>query len=535
MAVETSLAKITGNGNGVARTFSFSPMVIFESSDLYVIKTDAAGNETVLAEGVTDTTYSVSVTTYPGTGSIDYPATGGTLLATGETITMKRVLVHEQTLVLENQGGYHPDLQEAALDKLVMLSIQQQETIDRSLQFPLSYAGAISPYTTAPAAGQYLRVNSAGTAMEWAVLGSVGVIAAYSGVPAGVSLVAGIPGVSTDYARGDHTHELSTVPITHGGTGATTAAAARTALGSTTVGDAVYVAASAAAARTALELTKGVADGNVPAMDATGYPAADGSRITYVSPRGHIDGLILSNDATDPAKDIGIAEGEARDDGNAETLVLSSALIKKLDASWAVGTNAGGLDGTESVAGTPDADTWYHAWLIRRSDTGVVDVLFSESATAPTMPTNYDQKRRIGAVLFDATPDIIGFIQHGDMFRWKTRPLELTTTAPSSTGALVTMSVPLGVKTEILFRWTIYDWTFSYIIFTSPDEDDIAPTHSNADIMTSNAVNGRHTGQTSVISDTSSQLRYRADDATLNTSGLRLFTLGWIDPRGRNA
>jgi hypothetical protein len=45
------------------------------------------------------------------------------------------------------------------------------------------------------------------------------------------------------------------VPLTQGGTGATSAANARTALGGTTVGQALFIATDAAAARTALEAT----------------------------------------------------------------------------------------------------------------------------------------------------------------------------------------------------------------------------------------------------------------------------------------
>jgi len=48
------------------------------------------------------------------------------------------------------------------------------------------------------------------------------------------------------------TTPAGTLPIANGGTGSTTAAAARTALGSTTVGDAVFIATTAAAARTAI-------------------------------------------------------------------------------------------------------------------------------------------------------------------------------------------------------------------------------------------------------------------------------------------
>ncbi|MBI2013559.1 MAG: hypothetical protein HYS87_01910 [Candidatus Colwellbacteria bacterium] len=54
--------------------------------------------------------------------------------------------------------------------------------------------------------------------------------------------------------------ELESVPIALGGTGATTASAARTNLGATTVGDAVFIAADAAAARTALGVGLGIGD-----------------------------------------------------------------------------------------------------------------------------------------------------------------------------------------------------------------------------------------------------------------------------------
>jgi hypothetical protein len=58
-----------------------------------------------------------------------------------------------------------------------------------------------------------------------------------------------VPGIST---VPNVSNATGTLAVSHGGTGATTASAARTALGSTTVGDAVFVAASQAAAQTAI-------------------------------------------------------------------------------------------------------------------------------------------------------------------------------------------------------------------------------------------------------------------------------------------
>jgi hypothetical protein len=116
----------------------------------------------------------------------------------------------------------------------------------------------------------------------------------------------------------------------------------------------------------------------------------DWSALDTSAAPGLIWGLTMSN-GTDATNDIDITAGFATDSGNNQTIKLASTITKQLDATWTVGTNAGGLD-TGSVAN----DT-YHVFLIMRLDTGVVDALFSVSPTAPTMPANYTLKRRIGS------------------------------------------------------------------------------------------------------------------------------------------
>lgn len=122
-----------------------------------------------------------------------------------------------------------------------------------------------------------------------------------------------------------------------------------------------------------------------------------------------VTNLGLSKSAADT---LGIAAGNCYDATLAERLVLGSAYTKDVSSAWAVGTANGSLD-----TGTYTASTLYYVWLIKRSDTGVVDVLTSVSGTAPTMPTNYDYKRLIGAFVTDTGPDIIDFTQVGDYFR----------------------------------------------------------------------------------------------------------------------
>lgn len=107
--------------------------------------------------------------------------------------------------------------------------------------------------------------------------------------------------------------------------------------------------------------------------------------------RGYMSGLKLTNDAGDVSNDIATAAGSAASDGATPVLMtLASSMIKRIDANWAAGTNQGGLD-TGAVT-----NATYYEWLIQRSDTGAEDILISLSATAPTMPADYDRKALIG-------------------------------------------------------------------------------------------------------------------------------------------
>ena len=166
MTVTSQTTKVTATGNSSARSFSFSPLVIFASTDITVTTTvTATGVETAISEGASSSTYSVDITTYPATGSISYPASGGTLLPSTEKITIKRVLTLEQQTDLNNQGAYSATVQEKQFDKLLMIDLQQQEEIDRSFAFPLTYTGSASVEIPAPSANSYLKWNTGATAL----------------------------------------------------------------------------------------------------------------------------------------------------------------------------------------------------------------------------------------------------------------------------------------------------------------------------------------------------------------------------------
>lgn len=156
----------------------------------------------------------------------------------------------------------------------------------------------------------------------------------------------------------------------------------------------------------------GILRTNNPALpEGLTYVGAQIPQTKLDLPRNYIAGLLTSNNVTDSDHDIDISVGECRDDANTENLVLSATLTKRIDASWSVGDGNGGLD-----TGVVAANTQYGVWLIKRTDTDVVDALFSTSFTAPTMPANYDKKRLVGWVVTDSSSNIIGFVHRGDYF-----------------------------------------------------------------------------------------------------------------------
>jgi len=503
MTLSSPTTKVIYNGDGATTEFAIS-FVFWDRDDLKVIHRASNGTETVWIRGTQYTVTGGSGAT--GTLTVRTLPTDHTPKA-GETLTIKDKQPEVQGDSLPLSGAFPSTVVEQRLDKLTRLIQIHSEEIARSILLPetANISGLTIPE---PGAGELVRYNAAGTTLE-----TVAPAALDLGID---TLMTGLS--ADDFLRWD-AGQSAWVNESPGITGLAlfrnpTAADGRATLGLGTV-----------ATR-----NSGVAAGEAPVMDATGYPAADGSQIANVWPRGYIDGLILSNSAGDAANDIDIADGVAKDDGDSADVTLAAPITKQLDVAWAAGANAGGLD-----TGAKLPDTWYHVWLIARSDTGSVDALFSTSATTPTMPANYDRKRRIGAILTDGSGAIVPFRQNGDQFWLGSHRHDVNVSNPGTARVLYTLTVPLGVKVladvsanysqnpdGVTGRW----W------FGSPDDDD----QPVATIWTLNSgASGQNTGtHATLVTNTSRQIAFRSE----NSSGgrvLDIWTRGWADPRGRNS
>lgn len=242
-----------------------------------------------------------------------------------------------------------------------------------------------------------------------------------------------------------------------------------------------------------------------------------------------VKGLTLSNNGTDVTNDIDIAAGYAvSDDAVPRLMKLTSGITKRLDAAWAVGTGNGGLD-TGAIA-----DTTYHLWLIQRSDTGVVDVLFSASATSPTMPANYDRKCPIGSIIRSGSA-ILRFVQNKNEFSLYT-PVRLAAITNPGTGAVSrTLTVPTGVKVKAFINFVAGSQAaiVQAVYFSSLDTEDLAASRLNAPLA-SGAINAvaqaQIGGNVDVWTNTSGQVRSRVEQSD-GTTTLYIVTTGWLDPR----
>jgi hypothetical protein len=245
--------------------------------------------------------------------------------------------------------------------------------------------------------------------------------------------------------------------------------------------------------------------------------------------RGYLAGLTLST--AGGSTSFTTAVGVAVNSTNIDFMLLASALTKTT-AAWAVG-NAGSLD-----TGTIAASTWYHIHLIKRPDTGIVDVLTSLSPTAPTLPANYTLFRRIASMRTNASLQWTGFIQNGDQFRWMLPLQDVAAGNPGTAAVTRTLTVPTGVIVEVDIAAFVFlsSSITIYVLITSlaePDNTADATLFNFGASVSSIIMLQLALPVRGVLTNTSAQIRTRLS-ASSGSDTLIINTFGWFDRRGRD-
>lgn len=257
--------------------------------------------------------------------------------------------------------------------------------------------------------------------------------------------------------------------------------------------------------------------------------------------RDYLAGQNLSNDSTTPNSVLDVSPGVAADSTNAVLISLGSIFYCSTGGSWSAGSGTSGSPVNKMGNGLTIANgTWYHVFSIINA--GDSDVYFDTSVTAANAPAGTTAFRRIGSFKTDSSSHILAFYQNGDDFYWGTpASADVNATPPATSATSVTLNTPPNVITTALVHGvvTVPSGQPAFWVYLSAlAVADVAPSANSSpgatfisDAASSPLAAG---GQARVPTNTSSQIRYRAANAS-GTDNFLLFTIGWTDTRGRYA
>lgn len=246
--------------------------------------------------------------------------------------------------------------------------------------------------------------------------------------------------------------------------------------------------------------------------------------------------ITIANNATDANNDIDFSAGNFILNNGSGQGLLTTALTKRLDASWVAGTNQGGL-----LSGTKAINSTYHWFAIQKPD-GTVDVgaILGVNGTAPdptsVLPSGYTafSKNPIVSVITDGSGNIINakykYKSDGNYIcKYNTAITEFfrTNTVVSSLQAI---SIPAGIQMQA------YCSLVADISSTSTGTySSIAVQDFNKTTITSFAIavlkipsftNTVYSKPAPILSNTSKQIWFASEGST-NLSSVGLYTDGF--------
>ena len=254
---------------------------------------------------------------------------------------------------------------------------------------------------------------------------------------------------------------------------------------------------------------------------------------------GAINGLTLSNNATDPDNDIDIATGFATDDTDAFSMTNSSTITKRLDATWTAGSGNGGRASATSLT----ADTPYFVFFLSDENNELVDAGFDTdplgSNLVADVGASFGFKRRVGCVVTGSGSTILPFNQYGDFFQLND-PIQDVVLAAIGTSERThqLVHVPVGIRHVVhcSINWRPNDpsnWT-GFVQYGSGDSDFSGSVPDATDNDGGSQADARvvHHSAT-ILVPPSGQIKTRQ---SASTGTLRLYVQihGWDDFRGKD-
>lgn len=243
--------------------------------------------------------------------------------------------------------------------------------------------------------------------------------------------------------------------------------------------------------------------------------------------------ITISNNATDANNDIDFSAGNFILNNGSGQGLLTTALTKRLDATWSAGTNQGGL-----LSGTKAINSTYHWFAIQKPD-GTVDVgaILGVNGTTPdptsVLPSGYTtfSKNPIVSVITDGSGNIrtgkYTFFNGGYEFTYNNKVADATLVSLTTTKTPLTVSCPAGVRVKGSFNVlvdSIINAKDSILLFEGGTSIENAKTTGGV-LYNGTNQNTAFGGTLPCYTNLSRQIDWRTDNYTLSTY---LWTYGFI-------
>jgi hypothetical protein len=505
MTINSTQSRKSYSGNGVTTSFPF-PYPFLADADLVAVLTKTDG--TFVTKTLT-TDYTVTGAGTADSGNVDMIVPP----AIGESLVIYRDPAATQLTHWVDNDALPADTLENAFDKLTTIAQRVKDLVTRSIRLDDGdpTTGGITLPSAAVRANKLLAFDGSGNLIVSApVAGTATALAAdlADGVTAGkgASMIGYLGATLSSFLSGVRLQA-----------GDLTIDAGKKIIFEGTTDDANGVM---------IDPGDPTADRTLTLPDKSGTLATTGDIViprNYFSPGGFAPSTAGSS-AT-----LTVGAGQCADSTNAVLITLLSA-IAKTTSTWAPGSGNGGLD-----AGTIANNTTYHWYGIERPDTGVCDVTFSTSASAPTLPANYTKYRYLFPMRTNGSGQWVGFTydESDNLFRLTASVLDVNTSGPGTGAVTATLaSVPTGVNVFALFNYGAYDATNANQIFPYFSDlavTDEAPSATVAPLASSVAAASNSTGgmgTQTIRTNTSAQIRYRLNLSS-GTTVVKIATLGW--------
>lgn len=225
---------------------------------------------------------------------------------------------------------------------------------------------------------------------------------------------------------------------------------------------------------------------------------------------------------TDADHDIDFSGGQCTDSTNDHYLEDSSGMTKRIDATWAVGNGNGGLFSGASL----NTYSWYYPYVIEADSGDTIDYGFDDNINGDNVPSGYTHFRKLrGAFLTDASSNILGFTQTGNLFLFNTKILEFSSSTLPTTRTAQALSVPPNFLALLNVR--ISSNGTGFIVVSNYNDADIAPSQTYCDLI---YTPGGTEPSLELIrrTNSSSQIYWRSSNSSTSVGGY-ITTIGFFD------